>query len=334
VACKECRKKQAHELYLQHKKDLLENDRPKILHKKAPLLRKACTKCNIEKDIKEFPYDGPRDCYGNMCTSCRIKNRGRRLVKPSKNLQIKLDLFAQGKRQCTKCGEIMLLSNFARKHNPPTALCDYFAICRKCISHLYNEPYASKNRMQKNMKDIIGFINTEFICELCGKTKPPYEMGIVNARFCRCKECQLIQKRKEYARKNQNVKNNPYRHMVAHMRKCLKDSLVGRKGHKTFVYLGCTGLELKVWLESQFTNGMSWENRGIDGWHIDHYVPISYFDLSQEEDRFICWNYRNLRPLWSAENVEKGNSLPDDYLQHIEKIKKELHFPFDNPQTT
>ena len=71
---------------------------------------------------------------------------------------------------------------------------------------------------------------------------------------------------------------------------------------------------------------MTWENRGIDGWHIDHYVPISYFDMSKEEDRFICWNYRNLRPLWGDENIEKGNTLPDDYLQHIEKIKKNLKF--------
>jgi hypothetical protein len=306
--------------------------------------KQTCRICGQIKPIAEMLAGNGK--YTGVCLACnkqqyrnkhgtdeRLQQRGynrQQKLERKQAYQKKQELFISGQRCCTKCGKILPLANFALKHTPPRVLKDYQAMCRKCGKQLYTRPYGNRYRLQKNMKDIINFINTDFTCELCGKIKAPYEMGITNGHLCWCKECQLSQKRKQYRRKNRNAKNNPYRHLVNHMRKCLKDSLVGRKGHKTFVYLGCTGPELKVWLESQFTEGMSWDNRSTDGWHIDHYVPISYFDLSKEEDRFICWNYRNLRPLWGAENVEKGNTLPADYLQHIEKIKKELHFPFDN----
>jgi len=45
---------------------------------------------------------------------------------------------------------------------------------------------------------------------------------------------------------------------------------------------------LKEWLESQFYDGMTWENYGStddkDNWHIDHVSPCELFDLTIEED--------------------------------------------------
>lgn len=394
--CKSCTNLYAHELYLQHKKEVAENGVPKILHKKLTPISKICTKCSTEKAIKDFPYDKSRDNYSNICKTCSYQHdKQKKSVKESKfkekrallakglqtcrvcgqvkpimdmvkgsgvyigicrvcnkqkyrvthgteerlhrrevrkdqktererSRQERQNLFLQGKRKCTKCGEVLPLARFGVKRHPHTMLEDYFASCRKCSEILYNKPAETRRRLKTGMENIIKFINTDFICTLCGKTKAPYEMGIVNGHLCWCKECQMRQKRRYTKKERERRRNTPYKRLILHMRKCLKDSLAGRKGHKTFVYLGCTGPELKAWLESQFTEGMSWGNRGIDGWHIDHYVPVSYFDMSKEEDRFLCWNYQNLRPLWGKENIDKGNSLPDDYLQHIERIKKGL----------
>lgn len=331
IVCKKCRKKQANERYLRLKKDLQKNGHSKILHKKLPLLRKICRKCHIDKDIKDFPYDKVSDCYSNICTACKIQIRIAPL--PNNILQKKRDLFAKGLKKCGECGEILPLSKFIKKVSNPQRVGEYSSMCGECRYKIVVHPYQKKYRIQKSMASLIAFINEDFFCDVCRQVKPPYEMAIVNKKMQLCKNCQSERHKRAKRQKNHSKKDTPYKQLICSMRNSLKDSLVGRKGHKTFVYLGCTGPELKMWLESQFTKGMSWDNRGIDGWHIDHYVPISYFDLSQEEDRFICWNYRNLRPLWGTENVEKGDSLPNDYLQHIEKIKKELHFPFDNPQT-
>lgn len=96
----------------------------------------------------------------------------------------------------------------------------------------------------------------------------------------------------------------------------------GCKSAHTLDLLGCTIEELRQHLESQFEPGMSWENLG--SWHIDHIVPCSYFDLSDPEQQKICFNFRNLQPLWAKDNIIKSNKLPENYQQIINNIKKEL----------
>jgi hypothetical protein len=74
-------------------------------------------------------------------------------------------------------------------------------------------------------------------------------------------------------------------------------------------YLGCSIEELKSHLESLFTPGMSWENYGKYGWHIDHIVPISIFDLTNPEELRKACHYTNLQPLWWRDNIIKGARL-------------------------
>lgn len=68
--------------------------------------------------------------------------------------------------------------------------------------------------------------------------------------------------------------------------------------------LGCSVEELRLHLESKFTDGMSWDNRG--GWHIDHIVPLSSFDLTDPEQHAKACHFTNLQPLWTADNLSKG----------------------------
>jgi len=69
--------------------------------------------------------------------------------------------------------------------------------------------------------------------------------------------------------------------------------------------IGCSIPELRRYLENQWMPGMSWENYGLKGWHIDHSRPIKSFDLTQEEERRTCFHYTNLQPLWAADNLKK-----------------------------
>ena len=62
------------------------------------------------------------------------------------------------------------------------------------------------------------------------------------------------------------------------------------------------------YLENKFQKGMNWKNQGRYGWHIDHIKPCSKFDLSDPDQQKKCFNYKNLQPLWAAENIKKSNN--------------------------
>lgn len=69
---------------------------------------------------------------------------------------------------------------------------------------------------------------------------------------------------------------------------------------------GYTIKELMVHLERQFTDSMTWKNYGKSGWHIDHIVPASSFDLTKISEFKACWSLGNLRPLWAMDNAKKS----------------------------
>ena len=77
------------------------------------------------------------------------------------------------------------------------------------------------------------------------------------------------------------------------------------KKNKTFDIVGCNPIFLKEYIESKFTNGMSWDNRHM--WHIDHIIPLS--SAKTEEEIYKLCHYTNLQPLWIKENLSKGSKI-------------------------
>jgi len=82
------------------------------------------------------------------------------------------------------------------------------------------------------------------------------------------------------------------------------------KAYKSMELLGCTIKELRDHLESQFTEGMTWDNMGKGGWHIDHIIPCAFFDLTKPSHQKVCFNWQNLQPLWEKDNCAKGDKIP------------------------
>lgn len=72
--------------------------------------------------------------------------------------------------------------------------------------------------------------------------------------------------------------------------------------------LGCSLDDFKRHLESKFTKKMNWGNYG-SYWHIDHILPCSSFDHTDEKQISLCWHYTNMRPLEAVENMRKGNTI-------------------------
>jgi hypothetical protein len=67
----------------------------------------------------------------------------------------------------------------------------------------------------------------------------------------------------------------------------------------------CSFEEFFIHIESQFIDGMSWENRSL--WHIDHIIPLA--TAKTEEEILRLNHYTNLRPLWALDNLKKGSKI-------------------------
>ena len=70
--------------------------------------------------------------------------------------------------------------------------------------------------------------------------------------------------------------------------------------------------EFKEFISLQFQDGMSWENYNIETWHIDHVRPCMSFDMEDEAQQYVCFNWRNMRPLSAFDNISKKDSYSKD----------------------
>lgn len=132
-------------------------------------------------------------------------------------------------------------------------------------------------------------------------------------------------KRKEYSRKyyakdpkkhmNRSLKwryarlkNDPQFRFLENVRsvckRVVKQLSLGKKPAKTLKWIGCSPEELKAHIESLFLEGMTWNNYGKRGWHIDHIRPVSSFKPEEWEQ---INHYTNLQPLWWYDNLLKGD---------------------------
>lgn len=65
----------------------------------------------------------------------------------------------------------------------------------------------------------------------------------------------------------------------------------------------------KTYVESLFSDGMTWDNYGGrdgKGWEMDHIKPLRDFDLTNEEHVKECFHYTNIRPVWALENKKRN----------------------------
>lgn len=190
--------------------------------------------------------------------------------------------------------------------------------------------------MAVNKKAKIKFRKThreKLICKLKEYRVKNKEILAVKNKI-RCKKWYLLNKDKvsQYLKDNWKeikVKRRPkariYKYKRWHsdikyrLQECLRSNLWSKlnnyqqgiklKSQSTIRLLGCNIDFFIGYLESQFEEGMSWDNYGLHGWHVDHILPCASFDLSDPEQQKLCFHYTNLQPLWAKENLAKRDKI-------------------------
>ncbi len=201
---------------------------------------------------------------------------------------------------CTKCKEEKELINF---HKNPDGKFGRRNVCKICYLIKQIEIYEiNPKKKQKYYLDNKSYINL--------KHKKYYEINketlLEYAQIYYDKNHKIIIQKNILYRNNQRKNNIKLRirdNLISRLYKALKG---GNKSLSTMILIGCEIDYLMYHIQEQFTKGMSWDNYGRTGWHIDHKLPCAKFDLSKESDQLECFNYKNLQPLWQIDNLQKG----------------------------
>jgi hypothetical protein len=103
-------------------------------------------------------------------------------------------------------------------------------------------------------------------------------------------------------------KTDPSFRLITTIRSRITKSIFKQyKKGKTIEMLGTSIESVRTHIETLWQPGMSWDNHGKYGWHIDHIIPLS--SCKNEEDMVKLCYYTNLQPLWWKDNLVKGNKI-------------------------
>ena len=70
-----------------------------------------------------------------------------------------------------------------------------------------------------------------------------------------------------------------------------------------------------------FYSKISWDNYG-KLWDMDHVIPTSILDFTNENNIKFCYNWVNFRPLLKKDNIKKSNKIDLKYiLNQIQDVK-------------
>ena len=212
---------------------------------------------------------------------------------------------------CSKCGKEKGSSEFYSGRSDCKS-CKKLSSLKNYEDNKVKYRQTQKRYWEKNKETLLLKKNEYYYDnhKKCREQQNDYRLNNIERERLRCSEWirnnrDHINKYKKQIRDNDpivKIKDNVRRRM----NHFFKSNDV-QKNNKTFDIVGCSPQSLREHLESQFVEGMTWDNYGKGGWHIDHIIPLSSAD--GEERIYELCHYSNLQPLWEEENLSKGSKI-------------------------
>lgn len=158
----------------------------------------------------------------------------------------------------------------------------YYSKTKKRRRELVNKKYQSLTREQKDL--------------LNAKSREWYQKN------------KIAQAEKLRNRRNNDIVKKLSNNISTSIRHSIKGEKEGRHWESL---VGYTVQDIMTHLESQFTEGMTWEHFMRGEIHIDHKIPLVLFDFQSPEDRKFkaAWSLKNLQPLWAKDNLAKQDKI-------------------------
>lgn len=222
-------------------------------------------------------------------------------------------------KKCSKCEEIKTLDKYYSSKQQKSG---YSSCCKKCYS-LIRKKRRSKNTDKYKKASLLWRNNNR---ERAIKTNREWRKNNKEKHKIATKKWREKNKEKVKETRRNWIENNRKKTREYSAKKRLKVSkrisnsisssiLLSIKKNKSGMswekLVNFSFEEFKKRFEKLFADGMSWDNYGRNGWHVDHIIPISAFNFEKPEDDDFkrCWALSNLQPMWAKENISKGNKL-------------------------
>ena len=289
---------------------------------------KKCDRCNEDKLLNSDNYtlllhsdpSEPAATKARICIQCRLQ------IDPKNPF-------------CYECKQHKPLIEFTNSKFKT-------GVCRSCESILirlkrlnikdpallppkkpYNNEWVNLSEEQRQQR--IDSKTKE--CNKCKKSKDKEhfykQWQNIDGYRMMCKQCELENKRKRNQNPERKKKNSKY--MMEYIKKNIQAKIaqnvrirIGSFLKKRGIHyseslsklVGCSREELISHIESTFKPGMTWENYGMHGWHVDHIKPLAKFNLNTEKEREKACHYTNLQALWAEENIAKKDKFTEPSL--------------------
>ena len=219
---------------------------------------------------------------------------------------------------CSKCGIEKNVCEFNIRKNRKSK---YTSQCKLCICKNGKKYRENNLDLIKSRKKIYYDKNNEVLNK---KVKEWYkknsEKALQQKRNYYQENRELVLERSKLWSKNNRDKVNDYiktkkeqnplfrveLNIRGRIKQYLKQKNITQK-NKTYNIVGIGINDLKKYIENQFTEGMSWENYGMYGWHIDHIIPLC--SANDENELIKLFHYTNLQPLWAEDNLKKNGKI-------------------------
>lgn len=206
-------------------------------------------------------------------------------------------------KTCTKCARSKSLDDFPKGKHFSSG---YNPVCKICINAAAKkwrsenrEKYLARSRRNYHKHRIANLARGRKYYSTHVKAKSEYD-----ALYRTQNADKIAAYKKAWEGRK---RHDPVFKIKRNLRRRVHHALNGNyKADTTFNLIGCSPNEFKRHLESLFLPGMSWENYGTHGWHIDHIIPCYEFDLSKESEQRECFHYTNQRPLWAKDNLTRS----------------------------
>jgi hypothetical protein len=229
-------------------------------------------------------------------------------------------------KKCNNCLIEKEFINFQKLKSTKDGLRPICKICRKIKEQKYKQKNLEYNKdYYKKNKTILKEKNKEYqIKNIISINKQRKEYRNREEIKAHIKE-----KNKEYNQiKKEKIKIKRKNDISFRINEVFRSKLhrkINKKSLQYNEYLGCNSEMLNKWLENNFDTQINWNNYGVI-WHIDHVIPINLFDKTIDKDIKICFNWKNLCPLFAKENIAKSDNLKIKYIiNHVKNVKKYIN---------